>query len=227
MNWVTRRFGWKAGEILLPVLKSSEEIKKKGFSLQGLDVLYGLNLYPQKWIGDEYSIEPSKFGVTFLIPVDEYQKTMRTAKYALMFIIFTFFTFFLIELLKGRAIHPIQYLLVGFALLLFYSLLLSLSEHIRFNFAYFMSSLAVITMITAYTRAVLKSNLQALLIFGFLSILYGYLFLILQLQDYALLMGSIVLFVILALVMFLTRKIDWFAIFKSANAEKLTEPNAG
>ncbi len=207
-------------------LPDFRQINEDGFKAEW-KILYMNRNYPQKWIGDEFRIEPSKFGVTFLIPVDEYQKTMRTAKYVLMFITFTFFTFFLIELLNRRAIHPIQYLLIGFALLLFYTLLLSLSEHFRFNFAYLISSLSIIVMISAYTKAVLKSNWQVLLIFGFLSILYSYLFLILQLQDYALLMGSIVLFFILGLLMFITRGIDWFLIFKPQNTEKLSEPNSG
>ena len=207
-------------------LPDFRQINEDGFQAEW-KILYMNRNYPQKWIGDEFRIEPSKFGVTFLIPVDEYQKTMRTAKYVLMFITFTFFTFFLIELLNRRAIHPIQYLLIGFALLLFYTLLLSLSEHFRFNFAYLISSLSIIVMISAYTKAVLKSNWQVLLIFGFLSILYSYLFLILQLQDYALLMGSIVLFFILGLLMFITRGIDWFLIFKPQNTEKLSEPNSG
>lgn len=207
-------------------LPDFRQINGDGFQAEW-KILYMNRNYPQKWIGDEFSIEPSKFGITFLIPVDEYQKTMRTAKYVLMFITFTFFTFFLIELLNGRAIHPIQYLLIGFALLLFYTLLLSLSEHFRFNFAYLISSLSIIVMISAYTKAVLKSNWQALLICGFLTILYSYLFLILQLQDYALLMGSLILFVILTLVMFVTRKIDWFSILKQSDTTQLKETSTG
>jgi inner membrane protein len=153
--------------------------------------------------------------VRLLIPVDEYQKTMRTAKYAIMFITLTFLAFFMIELLNKKIIHPIQYLLIGLALIIFYTLLLSISEHLIFNSAYVLSSLAIIGLISAYTRSVLKNNLHTLIIAGLLIVLYGYLFIVLQLQDYALLMGSISLFVILALVMFLTRKIDWYSIWRN------------
>jgi inner membrane protein len=207
-------------------LPERREIKEDGFKAEW-KVLYMNRNYPQKWIGDEYAIEPSKFGVSFILPVDEYQKTMRTVKYALMFIAFTFLTVFLIELLDGKAVHPIQYLLIGFALLIFYSLLLALSEHLRFNLAYLVAVFATISLISGYTGAVLKSNRQAFLIFGFLFILYGYLYLVLQLQDYALLMGSLILFVILALVMFLTRRIDWFSILKQSDTGKLKEPSTG
>lgn len=207
-------------------LPDRREIQDDGFKAEW-KVLYMNRNYPQKWIGDEYTIEPSKFGVTFLIPVDEYQKTMRTVKYALMFIAFTFLTVFLIELLDGKAVHPIQYLLIGFALLIFYSLLLALSEHLRFNFAFLVAVLATISLISGYTSAVLKSNRQAFLIFGFLFILYSYLYLVLQLQDYALLMGSLILFIILAVVMFLTRRIDWFSILKQSDTAQLNEPSTG
>jgi inner membrane protein len=109
-------------------------------------------------------------------------------------------------------IHPIQYVLIGLALVIFYTLLLSISEQINFNRAYILSAAAIILLITGYTRSVLANWTATGIIFGILTILYGFLYIILQLQDYALLLGSIGLFVILGLVMFITRKIDWFAI---------------
>jgi inner membrane protein len=176
--------------------------------------------FPQKWTGTDFNIYSSVFGVEFLIPVDDYQKTMRTAKYAIMFITFTFLSFFLIELLNQKAIHPIQYLLIGFSLLVFYTLLLSLTEHMTFNLAYILAAVANITLISAYTKSVLKSNQQTIIILGILVLLYGYLFVVLQLQDYALLMGSIGLFIVLATLMYLTRKIDWFSILKTSGSDK-------
>ncbi len=116
--------------------------------------------------------------------------------------------------MNKKVIHPIQYILVGLALILFYTLLLSFSEHVRFNFAYLISSTAIIALITAYTKSVLSNNLATAIIAGILIVLYGFLYIILQLQDYALLLGSIGLFVILAIVMYITRNIDWFAIGK-------------
>jgi len=173
--------------------------------------------YPQQWLGSRHKIMESSFGVELLLPIDEYQKTMRTAKYAIMFIALTFLAFFLTEVLNKKVIHPIQYILIGLALILFYTLLLSFSEHIKFNSAYLLSSLAIIALVTAYTKSVLSNNLATAIIAGILIVLYGFLYIILQLQDYALLLGSVGLFIILAIVMYVTRKIDWFAIGKLAN----------
>ncbi len=168
--------------------------------------------FPQAWIGSQYSIAESEFGVNLLLKVDEYQKTMRTVKYSIMFISLTFLTFFMIELLNRKKIHPIQYILIGLALLIFYTILLSLAEHMVFKYAYLLAAAGIITLIMLYTKSVLADIRQTAIITGVMVILYGYLYIILQLQDYALLMGSLGLFVILALVMYLTRKIDWFSV---------------
>lgn len=171
--------------------------------------------YPQQWLGPRQGLLASAFGVKLLLPIDEYQKTTRSAKYAIMFIALTFLAFFMTEILNKKILHPIQYLLVGFALLVFYTLLLSISEYLPFNQAYLIASAAVVLLISAYTRGMLKDNTISLIIGGILVLLYGFLFVILQLQDYALLLGSIGLFVILALVMYLTRNIDWFGVGKA------------
>lgn len=205
--------GWNNPSFTGSFLPEIREITSDGFNAQW-KVLHLNRNYPQRWIGTRYKITPSSFGVNLLLPVDEYQKTMRTAKYAIMFIALTFLSFFMIELLNKKIIHPIQYLLIGFALLVFYTLLLSFSEHIVFKYAYLIASSGILILITTYTKSVLSSNLQTGMIAGILTILYGYLYIVLQLQDYALLMGSLGLFLILAIVMYLTRKIDWFSIFK-------------
>ena len=205
---------WNTPSFAGQYLPASRNITESSFSAEW-SILHLNRNYPQVWLGNSHQINQSAFGVTLLIPVDEYQKTMRTAKYAIMFIALTFITFFMMELLNKKTIHPLQYLLIGFALLIFYSLLLAVSEHLLFNYAYLISGLLIIFLITAYTRSVLKSNLHSLLIAGILTMLYSYLFIILQLQDYALLMGSIGLFLILALVMYLTRKVDWFSIMQT------------
>jgi inner membrane protein len=177
---------------------------------------YAVTAPPEpRYSGNSPDFESAAFGVNLLVPVDNYQTTMRTAKYAIMFIGFTFIAFFMIELLIKKALHPIQYLLIGMALVIFYTLLLSFSEHISFGFAYLIASAAIVILITLYTRSAAGSNLVALVIAGILSILYGVLYVILQLQDFALLFGSIGLFVTLALVMYITRRIDWFTIGKA------------
>ncbi len=166
--------------------------------------------FPQKWIGNQYHIEDASFGASLLIPVDHYQKTTRSAKYAIMIIAFTFLVFFFIEVLNKTRIHPIQYLLVGLALIIFYSLLLAISEHFNFNIAYLISAIATISLVTFYSQSIFKkmtlSFFSALILFT----LYSFIFIILQLEDYALLMGSIGLFAVMALIMYLSRKIDWY-----------------
>ncbi|HEY8401253.1 MAG TPA: cell envelope integrity protein CreD [Cytophagaceae bacterium] len=161
--------------------------------------------------------EDSSFGVRLLLPIDEYQKTNRSAKYNVMFIFITFLAFFFVEILNKKKIHPIQYLLVGFSICLFYILLLSISEHFMFDFAYLIASFIIVIILTLYTKAVLKNNFLTGIIFGVLTLLYGFFYSILQLQDYALLMGSLGLLVILASIMYLTRNIDWYNV----NREKL------
>jgi len=173
-------------------------------------VLHLNRTYPQSFIGSIQGIQQSAFGVKLLKPVDEYQKSMRSAKYAVMFIGLTFLIFFFVQILNKTRIHPIQYLMVGLGLVLFYTLLVSLSEHIPFKWSYLISSVAIITMITAYTKTIFKTPRLTMIMGAILIVLYIFIFTIIQLQDYALLMGSIGLFITLAVVMYLSRKIDWY-----------------
>lgn len=207
-------------------LPAEREVNASGFS-SNWEVLHLNRNFPQQWLGANQEVSNATFGVDLLLPVDEYQKTMRTAKYAIMFIALTFLTFFMIELLSNKIIHPVQYLLTGFALLIFYTLLLSISEYVVFKLAYLLASTATISLITVYSYMVLSERSKTAIVFGVLLILYGYLYILLHLQDYALLMGSIGLFVVLALVMYLTRNIDWFEIMSSQNRDAVESPSAG
>jgi len=152
----------------------------------------------------------SLFGVRLIETVDHYQQNMRSAKYALMFIALTFVVFFFVEVLTKKKIHIIQYLLVGIALMLFYSLLLSISEQTGFALAYFIASFATIGLITAYTYSIFKNTMQTGILTVILCLLYTFLFVILQLEDIALLIGSIGMFIILGIIMFTSRKINWY-----------------
>ncbi|WP_046757326.1 cell envelope integrity protein CreD [Kordia jejudonensis] len=149
------------------------------------------------------------FGTKFIIPLDEYQKSERAAKYGFLVIGLTFLVFFLIQTLSKINIHPFQYLMIGIALVMFYTLLISISEHSSFLKAYLIAGIAVIVMITLYSKSILKNWKFPLFIGVSLTALYGFIFVIIQLESYALLVGSIGLFVILGLVMFVSRKIDW------------------
>ncbi len=168
--------------------------------------------YPQGWVGNRYNVNNTAFGVDLLLPVDSYQKSMRVAKYSVLFIVLTFLIFFFVEVLNKIHIHPVQYILVGIALVVFYSLLLAFSEHMAYNLSYILSAVLTIGLVTAYIRAILKSKQLTLLIFSILSVLYAFIFTIIQLQNYALLIGSIGVFVILAISMYFSRKIDWYAL---------------
>jgi inner membrane protein len=153
------------------------------------------------------------FGVKLLLPIDEYQKTTRSAKYAGMFILITFTAFFFVEILNRRKLHPIQYLLVGFAVCLFYVLLLSISEHLSFNWAYLIGCATVLGLVTFYTKSIFRNTRLTLIFNGIITLLYGFFYSLLQLEDYALLLGSVGLVFILGTVMYLTRHIDWYNIY--------------
>ena len=164
---------------------------------------------PSSWIDKNFSkAQDASFGVSLVDTVGHYQQTMRSAKYSLMFIALTFLVFFFVEILSKLRIHPIQYSLVGIALVLFYCLLLSISEHLGFTASYLIASIAVVVMITAYSYSIFKNKMQTAVLFLLLCGLYVFLYVILQLEDMALLIGSIGLFVILGIVMYLSRKIS-------------------
>ena len=147
------------------------------------------------------------------MPVDEYQKSMRSVKYAVMFISLTFlFYFFSLKLKKRVRIHPIQYLIIGLAICLFFTLLIALSEHMHFQYAYLLGSLAIISIITSYSYFIFKDKLITSLLAGILVMLYGFIYVIIQMQDFSLLIGSVGLFIILSCVMYLSRNIDWYNI---------------
>ncbi|UPT67777.1 MAG: cell envelope integrity protein CreD [Sphingobacteriales bacterium JAD_PAG50586_3] len=207
----------------LPETKA--DVSSSGFNANW-NVLYINRSFPQVWVGSSSDIYSSNFGVTLLDNINSYDKTTRSAKYAIMFLALTFLAFFLTEVLSKTKIHIIQYVLVGFALSTFYLLLLSLSEQIGFNMAYLFASIAVIMQITFYASTFVKHRKNTVAVFGVLAALYGFLFTTLQLEDYALLIGSIALFVILSVTMYLSRKVNWSDIqFSNHKAAQNTPPN--
>ena len=152
------------------------------------------------------------FSVTLDDPVDVYRLTERATKYGLMFIVLTFATFFVLEMVKCWRIHPMQYLMIGTAMVLFFLLLLSLSEHLDFRFAYLIASAGCIALLAHYLRHVLGGWGAGLGMGGMLVALYGVLYGILISEDNALMMGSLLLFAVLAAIMVATRKIDWYHV---------------
>jgi inner membrane protein len=147
------------------------------------------------------------FGVQLIEPVDKYHKSLRAAKYAILFILLTFVSLFFVEIFAKRESNMLQYILTGLALILFYSILVSLTEQMSFDLAYLISSVAIIGLISTYTYSISKDFKSSSILFLLWSILYGFLFFILQLEELALLAGNIGLFIILALIMFTSKKI--------------------
>ena len=195
-------------------LPSTREITGSGFKAEWAVNHFNRD-FPQEWDNTKYDLYPSAFGVRLLVPVDEYQKTMRTSKYGIMIIILTFVSFFMIEIFNKKALHPIQYLLVGLSLVIFYSILLSISEYIMFQYSYIIAGVLVVSLISMYTASIYDSRKLGSAIGLFLILFYGFMYVILQLQDYSLLFGNIALFLVLSGIMFATRKISWYDVFSS------------
>jgi len=208
---ITINSNWQTPSFTGMYLPDDRTVSEQGFESKW-NILHLNRNYPQEWVGNSFEIDSSSFGTDLLLPVDNYKKSYRVARYAILFLVLTFVTFFFVEVMKKVFIHPIQYLLVGIAIIVFYTLLLSLSEHIKFNIAYILASVLTISLVSLYTIAILKSKQIGFLIFGILFIMYAFIFTIIQLEDYALLIGSIGMFTILGIVMYYSRKIDWYNI---------------
>ena len=186
-------------------------------SAQGFDASWSISHisrnYPQQWLDDEFTyakLTQSLVGVDFVSPVDNYRMTERSIKYAMLFLVLTFVSIWLIEIFYKLRVHLLQYLLLGLGMCLFYLLLLAFSEHISFIWSYVIASSAVIIMTSLYSKAILKSNKRAAWIGSGITILYIYLFSLLEEQNYSMLFGSIGVFLALALIMYITRNIDWY-----------------
>ncbi len=151
-------------------------------------------------------------GVNFIDPVDIYLQSERSVKYAILFIGLSFITFFIFENVKKTRIHPIQYTFVGLAISVFYLLLISLAEHVAFHWAYGIAVICCTTLLLFYVRYMLNSLLSAMLFSLMMLSLYGLLFVIVQAEDFALLMGAFLVFFVLSVVMAITRKFDWYGL---------------
>jgi inner membrane protein len=150
----------------------------------------------------------SRFGVQFVQSVDQYLQNTRAVKYGILIILLTFVAVFFMEMVRKNSVHPFQYLLIGLALVLFYSLLLSLSEILGFAPAYLISAAMTAVLISIHLSSIFRSTKQGWLVGALLAILYGFIFMLIHMESYALLAGSLGLFVILALMMYFSKKFD-------------------
>jgi inner membrane protein len=205
---------WKSPNFQGNFLPESHLINDKGFSAEWNIHSLARN-FPQSWMDSDIDwnkLYDGSFGVKFINPVDGYFKNHRAIKYRLMFIFIPFIALFLFEILTKTRVHPFQYLLVGFSISIFFLLLLSISEHLSFNISYLLAAAASSMLISTYTASVFKSLNKGVIMAGANIILYTYLFISLISEDYALLIGSIGLLVILSITMLVTRKLNWYKI---------------
>ncbi len=200
-NWNSPKFDGK-------FIPSDKKISDKGFQAKW-HILHFNRPFSQEHFEQLPDLRKYTFDVDFFKPVNEYQQNERAAKYGFLVIGLTFLLFFLIQSISKINIHIFQYTMIGFALILFYTLLISITEHSSFTTAYCIAGSLVIIVIVLYSISVLKNRKFPLFIGLALTALYSFIYVIIQLEDYALLVGSIGLFCILAAVMYFSRKIDW------------------
>ena len=216
-NEATLKSNWPDPAFRGSFLPAERSVRSDGFNATWRVSYYGRD-YPQQWTsrgGNErfnvLSVTNSRFGANFLSILDAYRYVERSIKYGVLFLVLVFTTFFLFEVTARQKIHPFQYLMVGAALCLFYLLLLSISEFIGFSWAYLVAAVASTLLITWYCNFFLGGGARTLMIGAGLAGVYTFLYITLRQQDYALLMGAIALFIVLAIVMYVTRKVDWYA----------------
>ncbi len=202
-------------------LPTTSKVDADGFAARW-SIPHFARRFPQTWSSEdppaalEHGLAGASFGVVFLPALDFYQQVSRCTKYAILFIGLTFGLFALFELLNGLRIHALQYLMVGSASCIFYLLLLSFSEHLGFDAAYVIAAAACCGLITAYSAKVLAARRRALVLGGTLAALYATLYVLVQLETYALVLGSTLLFAALGTVMYSTRNLDWYNLKRAS-----------
>jgi len=200
---------WLSPSFTGDILPDNRTVDAKGFTASWKTNYLNTGNKPS-WTSDEPTIRLSSLGVNFLIMVDAYQQTTRTLKYSILFLMLTFMTFFFAETITKQRIHPIQYLMVGCSLILFYLLLLSISEHIGFGWSYLIAAFGVVMQISLYCYTILKTKKFALQVGSIITGVYAFLYILLRLEDSALLVGSISLFVLLGIAMYVIRNVNWY-----------------
>ncbi len=200
---------WLSPSFTGDILPDTRTINDKGFTAIWKTNYLNTGNKPS-WTSEEPTIRLSSLGVNFLIMVDAYQQTTRTLKYSILFLLLTFMTFFFAETITKQRIHPIQYLMVGCSLILFYLLLLSISEHIGFGWSYLIAAFGVVMQISLYCYTILKTRKFAIQVGSIITAVYAFLYLLLRLEDSALLVGSISLFVLLGIAMYVIRNVNWY-----------------
>ena len=204
---------WPSPSFVGNYLPDSRSISSKGFDANWkVQKLTQLQEKAVDSLDNSLINSAADFGVKIMIPANIYQVNTRTVKYSFLIIVLAFAGFFLAELFFKLKLHPFQYLLIGFSLSTFFILLLSLSEYLSFNLSYMIASMATIGLITAYCSSVLKQLIRGLFTGVLFSVLFGFIFILVKAEQTSLLMGAIGIWVVLSLIMYLTRHIDWYTI---------------
>jgi len=207
-NHIELRSAWPSPLFEGRFLPRSHDVSPAGFSATW--DISSLAAATQQQMSGKLNGDMDTLTVSLLQPIDAYKLSTRAVKYGVLFVLLTFAGFFVYEVMNSLPIHPVQYLLIGFGLAIFFLLLISLTEHVNFAFAYALSSVACITLLTFYLTYVLHSALRAAGFSLLLTLLYSALYGLLISEDNALLLGSLLLFTILAGVMYITRNVDWY-----------------
>ena len=166
----------------------------------------------------------TELGTTFVEVADPYQSVNRSLKYILLFLGLVFLSYFIFEVTTGRRVHPAQYLLVGVAQIIFYLLLLSLAERIGFGLGFFLAGGATVMLLSANAGWIFESRMHGARAFVSFSLLYSLIYLLLTLEDNALLVGALASFLIVAAVMYLTRRIDWYGTLPGSGSAQPVSP---
>jgi len=206
---------WKHPEFNGRYLPDTRAINEKGFAAKW-QMLYYNRPFPQQWTGGDSVLTNKKAlanavtGVKLQLPIDQYRKILRTTKYSTLIILLTFVSLFLAEMIKKERIHLFNYTLIGAAMVVYYTLLLSFAEQIGYNYAYLLSSVSTIGLIAIFSASLLNNRNVAVLFAFILAVFYGFIFIIIQLEELSLLFGSVALFIIVATLMYFSRKINWY-----------------
>jgi inner membrane protein len=203
------RSSWQSPGFTGNFLPAERTVDKSGFIAEWIVTNLNRN-FPQIWTGSSYFPSDDSFGVNFILTVDHYQKSLRSAKYGILFIALTFLALLFAEMTIREKIHVFHYLLMSLGLVLFFSLLNALSEHTGFNLAYLISAVSTILLISFFLGTLIKTKRIVILISGLLVLLYSFIFVLLTLNDYAYLAGNIGLFILLAVTMRLSVKLNLF-----------------
>ena len=195
-------------------MPDNKTVNDKGFDAKWHMLDYN-RPFPQQWVNNNRVLlkktnkDDASVGVKLQLPIDQYRKIMRTTKYSTLIILLTFISLFLAELIKKQRVHVFNYILIGAAMVVYYTLLLSFSEQIGYNWAYLVSSISTIALIAVFTASLLNNRIVAVTFTFILSLFYGFIFIIIQLEELSLLFGSVALFIIVATLMYFSRKINW------------------